>query len=191
LKRRVPDQQGFPLESSEVSKAGKQERVQVLGIIWPRNKAPYKDVLLLVMHSRRQIQQHPDVDPARRQLLSIELGAVDRKHEDNVVLSDAAIFKRLYHIRAMENICILIQILLILEFRQDARSFFAEVMCARCTFGIPVQSLQLWTNGDGVEFLLGNPFPLAIGLRSGQVVTSLRADWTRLQFRKWPRIRHA
>ena len=56
LKRRVPDHYGLPLESSKMSKARKQEGVEILRIIWPRNKTPNQDMFLLVMSSGGQIQ---------------------------------------------------------------------------------------------------------------------------------------
>jgi hypothetical protein len=91
-----------------MTEARKQKRIDVLGIIRPRDKPTYNDVFLLVTRRRRQIKKDPDVDPARRQFLGIELGTVDREHEDDVILSDAAILKCLYYIRSMENVCILV-----------------------------------------------------------------------------------
>ena len=56
LKSRVPNRYRFPLESREMYKTRKQERVDILGIIWPRDKSPDKDMFLLVASSGRQVQ---------------------------------------------------------------------------------------------------------------------------------------
>ena len=56
LEHRVPDHYGLPLESSKMSKTGKQEGVEILRIIQPRNKTPNQDMFLLVTSSGGQIQ---------------------------------------------------------------------------------------------------------------------------------------
>ena len=77
LKCRVPNCQGFLLEGSKMSKTRKQEYVDVFRIIWPRNNPSNKNVLLLITYGGRQIQQDPDVNPACRFLLGIELSTIN------------------------------------------------------------------------------------------------------------------
>jgi hypothetical protein len=172
LKSRVPDAKRFLLETGEMSQTRKQERIYVLGIVGPGNKSPDEDVLLLVTPSGGQIQQDPDIYPARRQFLSVELSAVDRKHNSDVVLSNAPILKCFYHVCAMEHVGIFVQIRFCFEFKKDARSFIAEVVGMRCALGISVQSLELRANGDGMEFLSGDLGPTIAGLESQLIVPS-------------------
>ena len=87
-----------------MSETGKQERVDILGAIRPRNNPPNKDVLLWVTPSRGQIQYDPDINQTRGHLVGVELDAVNREHKDDVVFFDAAISKCLYHIYAMEHV---------------------------------------------------------------------------------------
>jgi hypothetical protein len=76
LKRAVPKTKTFFLDGGEMGKSRKQERIEVFRVIRPRNKTANEDVLLLVSSVRRKVEEHPDIDPASRSFLGIELSTV-------------------------------------------------------------------------------------------------------------------
>jgi hypothetical protein len=76
----------------------------------PRNNAPWKDVADFIALIRRKVEYNPDIDPAIRFLAAIELRAIDRQHDDRIILGDGTIFNGFKVARATEDIIVSVSI---------------------------------------------------------------------------------
>ena len=56
LEGTVPESETFHLERSKMIQPQKQKRVYILGVIGPRNEAANKDMLLLVLSVRSEVE---------------------------------------------------------------------------------------------------------------------------------------
>ena len=62
-----------------------EKRVEILGRVGSWDKPPWQNVSLLVAVAWSKVVDYPDVHPAIRLLISVELGPIRREHEDSVV----------------------------------------------------------------------------------------------------------
>jgi len=135
-----------------VHQAGKEERIKVLGLSWTRDDASREDIPNLVALVRRKIQDYPDIDPAVRLFVAIELCAVDREHYYCVVVTNETIFHGVEIIRAAKNIiknifrCIAIARQFVPSLVPSVEHFLGHLRA------LPTR-LQLWTEGKCSEDL--------------------------------------
>ena len=81
----VPDKEPFALKGGEVINSGEEEQVEILGGVRPWDKASWQNMSLLVAVTWSEIKNDPDVYPAIRLLVSIQLCAIRREHQDGIV----------------------------------------------------------------------------------------------------------
>jgi hypothetical protein len=65
-------------------KAWENEGIEVFWVFWAWNEAAREDMLLLIAFVWGKVQDHPDVNPAVRALVPVQLCTVNRKQEDSV-----------------------------------------------------------------------------------------------------------
>ena len=62
-----------------------EEQVKVLWGVGSRDKPSWQNVPLLVAVTRSEVVNDPDVHPAIRLLVSIQLSTISQKHQDSVM----------------------------------------------------------------------------------------------------------
>ena len=95
----IPDMQPFFLEGRDVCETRKKERIEVLRLPRTRDNATRKNITNFIAFVRSEVQDNPDVDPAVGLFVPKELCAVNRQHQDRVVVLDSTV---LYGVKIVE-----------------------------------------------------------------------------------------
>jgi hypothetical protein len=96
--------QPFLLESGNMGQTGEEEQVEVLRLPRTGNDATRKNVANFVAFIRREIQDGPYIDPAVGFFIAKELCAIDRKHQDSVVVPNRLVFYRVDIVGSAQDI---------------------------------------------------------------------------------------
>ena len=124
---------------------GEEEQVEVLWGVGSRDKPSWQNVLLLVVVTRSEVVNDPDVHPAIGLLASIQLSTISQKHQDGVmrlemwcnvgeiILAFSIVGEDIQQLNlTKEGVCDLLSI--------------THLLCAGL---VAPQHLNLWPNGDG------------------------------------------
>jgi hypothetical protein len=102
----VPHTKTFLLEGGDMVEPRINEALHDLGLHWTRDKSARKDLPFLVPQLRGKISYDPNINPAIRGLIAVELCAVDGEDEDHVVPVDLSRLDCLKIIGSIEEITI-------------------------------------------------------------------------------------
>ena len=151
----VVDTHSFLLDCRDVRQTRKEEGIDVFGMSRARNDTPRKDIANFVAMSRPQIQDNPDIYPTVGFLIAIELCAVDREHNNHVVVLYIAIFDGTQIVLTAEDIVedVLFRVPVIFLLYP---SLLSPVGHRLGHLGALPTSLELWAKSERSELFPGN-----------------------------------
>ena len=158
----IPDMQSFLLEHRDVGQTRKKEQVKVLGLPRTGNDTARKNIANLITFVRSKVQDNPDIDPTVRLLVVKELCAIDREHQDCVVVVDLSVFHSIKIVGSTEDV-IPDKVSTLIMVSQEVLCFISPIVHFLSHSRTLPTGLELWADGKRCEQFLRD-FGLAIGL---------------------------